>query len=465
MTDCSKAYDGRAIATLFVISMILSMLPISNVSAEDSGNLYHLQAQDIQATFDSSTELTTITWRNIDSLAEPNALDDFYNAVYKLYRHTDRIDETNIQNATLIHEIDACDSEAYAVKYLCLGGANGSHPGHTYSHQVEPGTNDTFFYGITTTITAQDGSETVYDSLISNDSAIYDPITEITTPIRTPYNLIASFDPSSSVTSLSWINYNDIFYVLPEDGPDAYQTRVWMTYQPITRSTSSALLGSTTPIAQVATGVSSLDILIPDDTDREVYYAVTYLLPNYFGAGQDYEDIRFLSNNALETALAEDNMPATPVTSSNSFFAADSQTGGGTTTITWSDVLGEEGESYAIYTSGEAFNKTNQFGANQIGLVSEGISEFEYEVPVGRLGTSHYCVVVIDSNGIFDEDIESYSCSSVYEDAFYNWVAEPTNVMATFMGDSETLITWSDQLGAEGENCLLYTSPSPRDPM
>tara|TARA_B100000575_G_scaffold177917_1_gene142700 strand:- start:138 stop:3389 length:3252 start_codon:yes stop_codon:yes gene_type:complete len=458
MTDCSKAYDGRAIATLFVISMILSMLPISNVSAEDSGNLYHLQAQDIQATFDSSTELTTISWRNIDSLAEPNALDDFYNAVYKLYRHTDRIDETNIQNATLIHEIDACDSEAYAVKYLCLGGANGSHPGHTYSHQVEPGTNDTFFYGITTTITAQDGSETVYDSLISNDSAIYDPITEITTPIRTPYNLIASFDPSSSVTSLSWINYNDIFYVLPEDGPDAYQTRVWMTYQPITRSTSSALLGSTTPIAQVATGVSSLDILIPDDTDREVYYAVTYLLPNYFGAGQDYEDIRFLSNNALETALAEDNMPATPVTSSNSFFAADSQTGGGTTTITWSDVLGEEGESYAIYTSGEAFNKTNQFGANQIGLVSEGISEFEYEVPVGRLGTSHYCVVVIDSNGIFDEDIESYSCSSVYEDAFYNWVAEPTNVMATFMGDSETLITWSDQLGAEGEKYHIWRS-------
>ena len=458
MTDCSKAYDGRAIATLFVISMILSMLPISNVSAEDSGNLYHLQAQDIQATFDSSTELTTITWRNIDSLAEPSALDDFYNAVYKLYRYTDRIDETNIQNATLIHEIDACDSEAYAVKYLCLGGDNGSHPGHTYSHQVEPGTNDTFFYGITTTITAQDGSETVYDSLISNDSAIYDPITEITTPVRTPYNLLATFDPSSSITSLSWVNYNDIFYVLPEDGPDAYQTRIWIAYEPITRNTASELLGSASPIAQLATGVSSLDLVIPIDTDREVYYAVTYLLPNYFGAGQDYEDIRFLSNNALENALSEDNMPASPVTSSTSSFLPDSETGSGTTTITWSEILGEEGESYAIYTSGEAFSNTNQFGVTQIALVGEGVSEYEYQVPVGRLGTSHYCIVVIDSNGIFDADIQSSSCSSVYEDAFYNWVAEPTNVMATFMGDSETLITWSDQLGAEGEKYHIWRS-------
>ena len=458
MTGSSKAYDGRAIATLLILLMTFSMIPISNASAEDTGNLFHLQAQDIQASFDSSTELTTITWRNIDSLEQPSALDDFYNAVYKVYRHTEVINQTNIANATLIHEVDACDSEAYAVKYLCLGGTNGSHPGHSYSYLVDPGTNDSFYYGITTTITDQANIETTYDSLILNESATYDEIIEITTPVRTPYNLMATFDPTSSVTSLSWINYNDIFYVLPDNGPDAYQTRIWMTTQPITRNSAVSLFASMSPAVQLAPGVSSYDIQIPEDTDRQVYYAVTYLLPNYFGSGQDYEDIRFLSNNALTSPLSEDNMPANPVTSSNSFFAANSQTGSGTTTITWSDVSGEDGETYAVYSSGEAFNSTNQFGATQIALVNEGISEYQYQVPVGRLGTSHYCVVVIDSNGIFDEEIEPYSCSSVYEDAFFNWTAEPTNVIATFVGDSETLITWNDQLGAEGEIYHIWRS-------
>ena len=80
-------------------------------------------------------------------------------------------------------------------------------------------------------------------------------------------------------------------------------------------------------------------------------------------------------------------MPASPVTSANAFFVPDSQTGGGSTTITWTDVSSEEdNESYAIFSSGEPFNKTTQFGATQIGLVGEGISEFEYQVPIGRLG-------------------------------------------------------------------------------
>ena len=459
MTESSKAYDGKAIASLLVLLMALSLMPISNVAAEDTGDLFHLQAQDIQASFDSSTELTTITWRNIDSLEQPSALDNFYNAEYHVYRHTEMINQSNVQNATLIHSVVACDindPELSASKYLCLGGANGSHQGHSYSYLVDPGTNGSFFYGITTTIPAQDGTPTSYESLIVNESSLYHPINEVTTPIRTPYNLMASFNPTTSITSLSWVNYNDIFYVLPEEGPDAYQTRIWESSLPITRNSAAALFSSMTPIAQIATGVSSYEITIPEETDRQVYYAVTYLMPNYFGPGQDYEDIRLLSNNALGTPLIEDNMPATPVTSVNSYFMSNTQTGSGTTTITWTDVSGEENESYAVYTSGQSFDSTDQFGVEQIALVGDGVSEVEYQVPVGRLGTSHYCVVVIDSNGIFDEDIEEYSCTSVYEDAFYDWVAEPTNVMATFIGNSQTLVTWNDQLGAEGEKYHIW---------
>ena len=458
MRGRSKAYNGRAIATLLILLMGFSTLPITNVSAEDTGDLYHLQAQDMAASFDGATELTTITWRNIDSLDQPDALDDFFNAVYNIYRHTEIIDSQNVDNATLIAEVDACDSETYSVKYLCLGGANGSHPGHTFSYLVEPGTNDSFYYGITTSITGQDSIVSTYDSLIINESATHDPINESTTPIRTPYNLQASFNPTSSTTTLSWINYNDIFQVLPETGLNAYQIRIWQTDSQLSRNTSQALLVGESPIAYLGPGVSSYEMSIPVDTDREVYYAVTYLLPNYLAVGQDYEDIRFLSNNALSTPLAEDNMPPDAATSVSASFAAQPETGGGQTTIFWSDITGEEGESYAIFTSGAEFSKTTDFGVNQIGLIAEGVSQFVYDLPIGRLGDSHYCVVVIDQNGIFDADIPENSCTEVYEDAFYNWVAEPKNVVATFLGNSQTLVTWNDQLGAEGEIYHIWRS-------
>ena len=88
---------------------------------------------------------------------------------------------------------------------------------------------------------------------------------------------MASFDPTTSITSLSWVNYNDIFYVLPEEGPDAYQTRLWESTQPITRNSASTLFSSMSPIAQIATGVSSYQISIPEDTDREVYLSLIHI--------------------------------------------------------------------------------------------------------------------------------------------------------------------------------------------
>jgi hypothetical protein len=37
-----------------------------------------------------------------------------------------------------------------------------------------------------------------FSDLIFNESSLYDGVQEVTTPIRTPYNLQASFDATSS---------------------------------------------------------------------------------------------------------------------------------------------------------------------------------------------------------------------------------------------------------------------------
>ena len=447
MTGSSHGKDGKLIALLLVALMSLSVIPIMSSSAEDIGDPMHLQAQDIAATFDTSTELTTITWRNIDSPGPE--LNNIFDAEYNLYRHTENITDSNVGDAELIYQVDACNPSQISgstSRYDCMA-FNGTHPGHSFSYLVSPGTNSTFYYAVTTTI----DSVGTYEDLIFNESSLYDGVLETTTPIRTPYNLQANFDAQSSQTTLSWVNYNDIFPLLPEVGPDAYSTRIWKTLSPLTRQSASSILQTATPIANLTAGISSYSIDIPPNTNTDYYYSITYYLPNWYGPGQDYEDIRFLSNNALTSPVVEDNSPPDKISSVSTNFIPNSQTGGGITAISWNDINTESGESYAIYSSGSIFNNTTSFGPTLISIVPEGQEIYNHELPIGRLGFSTYCVVVIDENGIFDTYIPPQSCSTVFEDAFFNWTAEPTRVRAEFIGNQTTVVSWQDQIGAEGE--------------
>ena len=67
-----------------------------------------------------------------------------------------------------------------------------------------------------------------------------------------------------------------------------------------------------------------------------------------------------------------------------------------------------------------------------------------------------YCVVVVDQYGAYNSDISSSSCDLVEEDSDENWVKEPTNVKAEFIGNSTTRVTWTDQAGVEGERYHIW---------
>ena len=61
-------------------------------------------------------------------------------------------------------------------------------------------------------------------------------------------------------------------------------------------------------------------------------------------------------------------------------------------------------------------------------------------------------MVTVDVTGVINTDTTGDGCTNgIEENAFYGWVAEPTNVHAEFIGDRTTRVTWSDQLGIEGE--------------
>ncbi len=58
--------QSRAIAVLIIL--LLSAIPLApSALAVDIGDPEKLQAQDISVTYDSVSESTTVTWRNIDS--------------------------------------------------------------------------------------------------------------------------------------------------------------------------------------------------------------------------------------------------------------------------------------------------------------------------------------------------------------------------------------------------------------
>ena len=219
------------------------------------------------------------------------------------------------------------------------------------------------------------------------------------------------------------------------------------------------MLSTSQPVATYPAGTSSVDLVIPTSTDRSAYYAVTYLLPNWTAPGEDYEDVRFLSNNALDDALLEDNMPPAQVSAMYAEFIPNPNSGGGTTTVSWTDVPDESGESYRIYMSGNPFNSILSPSVQLIATVAEGVGSFDYEVTIGRLGYANYCIVTIDLFGVFNPNTTVNSCAGpIFEDAFTPWVAEQTQVHAEFIGERITRVTWQDQLGVEGERYHIWHS-------
>jgi len=454
MTDEMFGNATEKKALFLVFCMLLAVVPLSNAAAEDIGDENNLQAQEISATFDPSSETTTISWRNIDF--DGSVLQGLFSATYNVYRSEDPITSISAPGLTpFVSGITACSAAQVVNDAFKCRGINGTVDYHTASFLVPPGVNGSFYYAVTTTLA--DGTELL--DLDVGASVIQSPVEEVTTPIRTPYNLAASFNPELSKTTLTWVNYNDIFPILPETGDNAYQINIWRADYQITRGNGADMIATNSPVATLTAGTSSVVLDIPTSTDRDVYYAVTYVLPNWTVAGEDYQDIRFLSNNAMSSVLVEDNMPPSQVGIMYAEFIATPSGGGGTTTISWTDVPDETGESYRIYMSGNPFSTIISSDVQLIATISEGVGSFNYNVPIGRLGYANYCIITIDLYGVYSANTTVNSCAGpLYEDAFTPWIAEPTQVVAAFIGEQTTRVTWQDQLGVEGERYHVWRS-------
>jgi hypothetical protein len=460
-------------AGLMVLLMLLMTVPLIPTSAAaDIGDASKLQAQDIAASFDPVSETTTITWRNIDTF-DVAYVANLHQATYVVYRHSEPITQGTIGSATPFANVTACESNVYIQAYQCLGGTNGTHPGHSASFLVGAGVNDTYYYAITTEWV--ENEQTYSSSELEFDaSSLYIGVQEETSPVETPIFFQAEYSLTDSETTLSWYNYHD----LPNSDPAMPDTRilVWRSDGEIGRDNGGAVyegLPTNYPVellANLSSENSEYVNPIPTNTNRESYYAITYFIPNGTELGEDKVDLRFLSGNALSEPILEDNLPPSHITDFNANFVGNVD-GTGTTTLSWSGSTIEQDERYEIYVAGDGFSSIFEVGPSLVASIPENVNEtgvsleernikYEYprDLPVGSLGSATYCIVLVDEIGLFDSNTSSGSCSTVQEDAYSTWEKEPSNVYAEFIGDRTVRVTWTDQLGVEGERYHIYSA-------
>ena len=469
-----------------VLLMVLSIQSTGIVSAGEEGGEEEetvtgtLEAIEIAASFNSATEQTTLTWRNvaISDLQYTQAvslLENIQASTYLIYRHESVMNESIILNLTPVLTVPACTAASF------MQCSNESHPGHSVEIPIPPGVDQQYYYAIVTQCPAQTPGNaqnsdcpqgTLITTLGMNSSHLYNSILEKTEPIKSPYLLQANFDSQTSQTVLTWINYNDISThdSLDEVGPNAFTIHVWRHSSQVTRDTGTDLLANSQPIANLTPNTNTYTVDVEHNTQFNKYYSVTYEIPNYFGAGLSYEDVRFHSYNTLEYPVIEDTSAPSSVTTVNANCECASSSwstidGFGNTSIQWTPRSEEDNESYEIWRSRTMFSSISDSGVELVGTYFAGEEdytlEFNYMVPRGTLGDATYCVTVTDSRGIRNPSISEYNCDTVFEDMFSPWIAEPTNVDAEYIGNSTTRVSWIDQIGVEGETYHVWRSHQP----
>jgi len=426
---------------LTAILLMMSLAPLVPAVAADQSSPTDMQAQNIAAQFNQYSESTDIMWENIgtQNLTIAQMLQA---SRYLVYRSDAQMNMSIIENGTIpyIANISACTGNVVT----CPSQQ------HSITHPLPPGVNGTFFYGIATQL--DDGSIRAFMEMDVSQTG--QPIMEFTHDITAPFSVNATFFPETSKTKIDWINLNQLQPgTLLETGPNAYVSKIYRHLNPASRITWPAM--DKQLVAVEPAGVSTTSFDVPPNTDVDAYYSVTY---EYLS----YEDARFIGGvNTMdeEFPVKEDNVAPLDVEGVIASFIAESSGGTGNTTIAWTDISGESNAVYHIWRSGSPFNNTTNPSVEHIAAIQTGVGEYRYEVERGTLGYAYYAVTASDSRGNHNASVlPSAIAGPIMENAFDPWVAEPTNVQAEYIENAQTEVTWSDQMGAEGEYYHIWHS-------
>ena len=102
---------------------VLLLMPLLNSVQADGTEQAELEAKNLTASFNMTSEMVTVSWENIDT-NDYLILEDLQKTNYSLYRSDEPLNSSNYQNAQLVEDnIQACFEDDSFSRFRWLKGA------------------------------------------------------------------------------------------------------------------------------------------------------------------------------------------------------------------------------------------------------------------------------------------------------------------------------------------------------
>ena len=101
----NRSATASGLVLLFLTSTLLVVSP-SAMADPNVDQMSWYQAQGLTAMFDPQTEVTTISWENIDEF--DNRMAELLDATYSVYRYEGELNANTLAQADLVATVEAC---------------------------------------------------------------------------------------------------------------------------------------------------------------------------------------------------------------------------------------------------------------------------------------------------------------------------------------------------------------------
>tara|TARA_Y100000766_G_scaffold261291_1_gene251706 strand:- start:1772 stop:4138 length:2367 start_codon:yes stop_codon:yes gene_type:complete len=367
---------------------VLLLLPLLSTVQADGSEQAELEAKNLTATFNSTSETVTVSWENIDT-NDYLILEDLKKTNYSLYRSDEPLNSSNYLSAQLVEDsIQAClEPDTFT---------ECKNRQHVVVLQTPANTDGGFYYGVVSTLL----NGTIIADFSIGNASLAQPIYEFGSPITSPYSLQAVYDASLSTTELSWIDVSQVDASVDSN----HTTSIWSHAVKATRSNWDSI-NKTSIADNLSSNTNSFDIVHPTNTSRVQFYTVMHSF-------NGLQDERFLSSNSLTQGLTEDNVGS----SITGTLILNFDTVNMTTHLNWNgSVIEDENHTLHIWRSPAMISNLNADEVVEIAQLEANSTQFNYTVESGYSGDSYYLITLSDELGNQQENLLTAPNGLVHE--------------------------------------------------
>lgn len=395
---------------------VLLLLPVLNTVQADGTEQDALEAKNLTASFNLTSEMVTVSWENIDT-NDYLILEDLQKTNYSLYRSDEPLNSSNYQSAQLVEDkIQACFEDDSFTQCKTRQ--------HVVVLQTPANTDGGFYYGVVSTLL----NGTIIADFSIGNASLGQPLYEFGSPVTSPYSLQGMYEANSSTTHLNWIDVSQVDSSVDSN----HTTSLWSHAVQATRSNWDSI-NKTSVVDNLSSDIHSYEIIHPANTSRVQFYTVMHSF-------NGLQDERFLSSNSLTLGITEDNVGSSITgTLLVNFDAANS-----TTELNWNgSIIEDANHTLHIWRSPAMITDVHSGEVVEIAQMAANSTHFNFSVPAGYSGNTYYLITLSDELGNQQHDLSAAPNGHVNEFTLSGNENIVTDLAATHsMGITQ--LTWTD---------------------